>query len=235
MATVAVLLWRRLPRLHTPVGLSYPALLRSTLGMFRQEPPLRWRAAIGALAFAAFSVLWTAITFLLAGPSYGWSEAAIGMFALVGVVGVIITPIAGRLGDRGRVRQVSGIGAAVLALSWPLIGAGGDAPGWLVAGAVPFTMANQAVLNANQHVIYALRPESRNRLDSAFMTSCFLGGAAGSLLASAAWTGAGWTGVSLAGGALSAGAFALWALERVRARRGRPRRRPAVPIRESAI
>ncbi|MFC7584651.1 MFS transporter [Nonomuraea antimicrobica] len=175
VSVVAVLLWRFLPRLHTRVGLSYPALLRSTLAMFRHEPLLRWRAGIGALSFATFSVLWTAVTFLLSGPPYGWSEAAIGMFGLVGVVGAVTTPIAGRLADRGRVQQVSGVGTAVLALSWPVIGAGALSPGWLAVGVVLFNVSHQAVLNANQNVIYALRPESRNRLNSAFMTSCFLG------------------------------------------------------------
>ncbi|MEU4576561.1 MFS transporter [Nonomuraea sp. ATR24] len=219
VAVVAVLLWRFLPRLHTPIGLSYPALLRSTVALFRDEPALRLRAAMGALSFAAFSALWTAVTFLLSGPPYGWSEAGIGLFGLAGVAGVIVTPIAGRLADRGWVQRVSGIGAAVLALSWALIGRGPVSAGWLVAGVLLLTMAQQAVLNAGQHVVYALRPESRNRLNSAFMTAFFLGGAAGSALGSAAWTAAGWTGVSLLGGALSAATFAVWALERLSARR----------------
>ncbi|MEO3873444.1 MFS transporter [Nonomuraea sp. B12E4] len=222
VAVVAVLLWRFLPRLHTPVGLSYPGLLRSTLGMFRLEPLLRWRAAIGGLSFAAFSVLWTAMTFLLAGPSYGWGEAAIGMFGLVGVVGVIITPMAGRLADRGWVQKVSGASAAALALAWPLIGAGASSLGFLFAGVLLFNMAQVALMNANQNVIYALRPESRNRLNSALMTAFFLGGSAGSLLTSVAWTGAGWTGVSLLGGTLSAASFVLWVLERGRAKKRRP-------------
>jgi hypothetical protein len=186
--------------------------------MFRHEPLPRWRAGLGALSFAAFSVLWTAIAFLPAGPSYGWHAAAIGMFALVGVVGTVTTPIAGRLADRGWVQQVSGIGAAVLALSWPAIDAGEGSLGWLIAGVVLFNVAHQAVLNANQNVIYALRPESRSRLNSALMPAFFVGGAAGSLLTSVAWTGAGWTGASLLGGTLST---VLWALERVRANRSR--------------
>ncbi|MFG1708685.1 MFS transporter [Nonomuraea sp. M3C6] len=221
MAAVAGLLWRFLPRLHTPVGLSYPALLRSTLAMFRHEPQLRWRAGIGALSFAAFSVLWTSITFLLAGPSYGWSEASIGMFALVGGVGAITTPIAGRLADHGWVQRVSGIATALLALSWLAVGAGEGTLGWLIAGVALFNVAHQAVLNTNQNVIYALRSESRNRLNSALMTAFFVGGAAGSLLTSVAWTGAGWTGVSLLGGTLSTASFALWALERDRVKNGR--------------
>lgn len=68
MLLMAVLLRLRLPALRTTAGLRYPALLRSTLALFRQEPVLRWRGALGALTFAGFSVLWTALAFLMSGP-----------------------------------------------------------------------------------------------------------------------------------------------------------------------
>ncbi|MUL42998.1 MFS transporter [Streptomonospora sp. PA3] len=224
---VALLLWRRLPRLRTGVNAAYPALLASTLALFRHEPVLRWRAGIGALSMASFNVLWTAVAFLLAGPGYGWSEAAIGLFGLVGVAGALTTPFAGRLADRGLVQAVSGTGTAMLAVSWIAIGAGGGSLGWLLGGTLVLNVAQYAVLNGNQNVIYALRPEIRNRLNSAFMTAFFAGGAAGSALAAVVWASAGWTGVSVLGGTLAAGTFALWALERAAARSARSARGPA--------
>jgi predicted MFS family arabinose efflux permease len=215
MIGVAGLLWRHLPPLHTPAGLPYPALLRSTFALFRTEPLLRWRAGIAALSLASFNTLWTAVTFLLAG-TYGWSEAAIGLFGLVGVAGALSTLAAGRLADRGHVQWLTGAGTALLALSWVAIGAGGASLGWLIGGVLILNVAQQTLLNANQNVLYALRPEIRNRLNSAFMTAFFAGGAAGSALTSIVWVSAGWTGVSVLGGSLAAGTFVLWALERVR-------------------
>ncbi|MFI6739016.1 MFS transporter [Nonomuraea sp. NPDC050451] len=219
VAGVTVLLWRFLPPLHTPIGLSYPALLRSTIALFRHEPVLRWRAGIAALSLASFNVLWTAVTFLLAGPRYGWSEAAIGLLGLVGAVGTVATTVAGRLADRGYVQRVTAIGSAALAASWLLIGGGESSLWWLLAGVVVLNVAHQAVLNSNQNVIYALRPEIRNRLNSALMTAFFAGGAAGSALAAVAWVRGGWTAVSVLGGLLGCGMFVLWVLER-RARAG---------------
>ncbi|GIH97239.1 MFS transporter [Planobispora siamensis] len=221
VAGVAVLLWRFLPPLHTPSGLPYPALLRSTVALFRHEPVLRWRAGIAALSLASFSVLWTAVTFLLAGPRYGWSEAAIGTLGLVGAVGAVATTVAGRLADRGHVQWVTGIGSAALAASWLPIGAGGAGGAsiwWLLGGVVVLNVAHQAVLNSNQSVIYALRPEIRNRLNSALMTAFFAGGAAGSALAAVAWARGGWTAVSVLGGVTGCGMFVLWVLERRAAR-----------------
>ncbi|MGP4021612.1 MFS transporter [Saccharopolyspora sp. 5N708] len=214
IAAVAVLLWRFLPPLHTPIGLSYPALLRSTIALFRHEPVLRWRASLAALAFASFSVMWTALTFLLAGPQYGWSEAAIGLFGLVGAVGTVTTTVAGRLADHGYVQWVTGIGTAALTAAWLLIGAGGSSLGCLLGGVVVLNMANQAVLNSNQNVIYALRPEIRNRLNSALTTAYFAGGAAGSALGAVVWVRGGWAAVSVLGGVLACGTFVLWVLER---------------------
>ncbi|MET7465586.1 MFS transporter [Nonomuraea sp. NPDC005501] len=215
MALMAVLLRVFLPRLRTSAGLSYPALLRSTLGLLRSEPVLRWRAGIAAMALASFSVLWTALTFLLAGPAYGWTESAIGLFGLAAAAGALAASVAGRLADRGHVQKITAAGAALMLASWLPIGLGGRSLLWLVVGVVVLDLAQQAVLNSNQNVVYALRPEARNRVNSAFMTSYFAGGAAGSALTSLVWAHAGWSGVSVLGAALSAGALALWAGERL--------------------
>ncbi|GGU93399.1 MFS transporter [Actinomadura cremea] len=221
MALMAVLLRVRLPRLAgDPERLSYAGLLRSTVAMLGYEPLLRWRAGIAALSLASFSVLWTAATLLLVRAPYGWSESAIGLFGLVGVVGALTASVAGRLADRGRVQAVSGAGTVLLVASWPLLAAGERSLVWLLAGVVLLDLAHQAVLNSSQNVVYALRPEARNRINSAFMTVFFVGGAVGSALTSVVWARGGWTGVCVLGGALSAGTVVLWGLERLTA--GRP-------------
>ncbi|WP_440105422.1 MFS transporter [Streptosporangium sp. H16] len=220
MALMAVSLRVFLPRLGEDGGhLSYVGLLRSTVAMFRHEPLLRWRAGIGALSLASFSVLWTALTFLLVRSPYGWSESAVGLFGLAGVAGALTATVAGRLADRGRVQLVTGAGTVLLLASWPAIAAGAHSLLWLLAGVIVLDLAHQAVLNSSQNVLYAIRPEARNRINSAFMTSLFLGGTVGSALTSVVWVHGGWTGVCVLGATLSAGTVVLWALERVTAGR----------------
>ncbi|MEU4538317.1 MFS transporter [Streptosporangium sp. NPDC023825] len=231
MALMAVLLRTFLPRLGEDGGrLSYVGLLRSTAAMFRHEPLLRWRAGVGALSLASFSVLWTALTFLLVRSPYGWSESAVGLFGLAGVAGALTATVAGRLADRGRVQFVTGAGAVLLVASWPAIAAGAHSLLWLLVGVIVLDLAHQAVLNSSQNVLYAIRPEARNRINSAFMTSLFLGGAVGSALTSVFWAHGGWTGVCVLGATLSAGTVVLWILERVTAGRaaGGP---PESPVR----
>ncbi|MBW8487687.1 MFS transporter [Actinomadura parmotrematis] len=222
MALLAVLLRIFLPALRNEGGLRYPALLRSTLALFREQPVLRWRAGTAALSFASFTTLWTSLTFLLARPPYTWSEAGIGLFGLVGVVGSLAATVTGRFADRGLVQWTTGVGAVLMAVSWLPLGVGGHVLAWLVVGVLVLDLAQQAVLISNQNVVYALRPEVRNRLNSALLTSHFAGGAMGSALASAVWTHAGWHGVCALGAALASGALLLWTGERISARRTAP-------------
>ncbi|MFI6514031.1 MFS transporter [Spirillospora sp. NPDC050679] len=218
MAAMAALLWRFLPRMKDDVGLSYPALIRSTVMLFKEEPVLRWRAGMGALSFAGFNGVWVALAFLLAREPYGWSEAAIGLFGLVGIGGPIAASVAGRQTDRGRVQLVTAVGAVGMLASWGLLAFGAASLPLLLGGLIVLALTQQGLLIANQNVVYALRPEARNRLNSAFMTSNFAGGAAGSFLTSVAWVQAGWTGVSMLGATFAAATLVLWLLERARTR-----------------
>lgn len=222
MLIMAVLLRLKLPALRTPVGLRYPALLRSMLALFAQEPVLRRRAALGVLTFAGFSVLWTALAFLMSGPSYGWQESAIGLLGLVGAAGSLSASAAGRLADRGLVHHVTGAGAFLLLGSWGLLAAGGSGGGWslaaLLAGVIVLDLSVQAVHISNQNLVYGIRPEARNRLNSAYMTSYFAGGAAGSALTSVVWGTAGWSGVCALGASLAAATVLVWAADLLRRR-----------------
>lgn len=61
-AVLAVVLFLALPALPVPEGSrSYARLLRSVLSLIRQERFLRRRMLVGALGFASFQLLWTAL------------------------------------------------------------------------------------------------------------------------------------------------------------------------------
>jgi hypothetical protein len=56
-----------------------------------------------------------------------------------------------------------------------------------------------------------LRPEARSRITTAYMTSVFLGGVAGSAASGAAFAGGGWGAVTATGAVFSGLALLLWA------------------------
>lgn len=219
MTGAAVTLHRRLPYLAVSADLRYPALLRSTLSLLREESVLRRRALLGALSFASYSVQLTALTFLLAGAPFHWSAPAIGLFGLVGAVGVLSMTFAARLSDNGHAQQVTGGATALLLAGWLVLSAGERSPLWLAVGVVALNIGQQAVLNSSQTILFALDAGARNRINSAFATSLFLGGALGSALASVVWAAADWLGVCALGAALAAGAVAVGIWDRTRTSR----------------
>jgi predicted MFS family arabinose efflux permease len=102
--------------------------------------------------------------------------------------------------------------------SWVVFAVWGMIAG-LIVGVILLDFGEQGALVSNQNVIYALRPEARNRLNTIFMSGMFVGGAVGSAGASLAWEFAGWTAVCAFGAALVAIALGLHACGRVAEKR----------------
>lgn len=150
----AAVLWRALPDSREQTGLTYPALLRSAVALLRDEPVLRRRALLGALGFGSFSVLWTSMAFLLAGPPYHYGSGLIGMFGLVGAAGAVAAGAAGRIADAGRDRWSTVGGALLLALSWIAVAAGGTSLPALLIGIAVLDLAVQGVHITNQSIIF---------------------------------------------------------------------------------
>jgi predicted MFS family arabinose efflux permease len=214
MLAMALLLHRTLPRLPPVEHLSYRNALGSVLELIAAEPVLRQRMMLGALQMAGFTMLWTAVAFLLGGPPYHYGEALIGLFGLAGVAGALVAPVAGRLADRGRGRLALTAFLTAILASWALLAAGATSLTALIAGIVLLDLGVQGAQISNQSTIYALRPEARSRLTTAYMVSLFLGGVIGSLLAAGVYGAAGWGATCALGAVLAAAALAIWAATR---------------------
>ncbi|MGD8161703.1 MFS transporter [Pantoea sp. FN0307] len=199
MVLMALALWRGLPRYRQTVELSYPQLLGSIFRLYAQSRVIRTRAVIGCLSFANFSVLWTSMAFLLAAPPYGYSEGEIGLLGLAGAAGALAARQAGSLADQGKARLTTTLGLLIMLGSWGLTALGAHSLLALIAGIILLDQAVQGVHITNQSVIYRRMPEARNRLTAGYMTSYFIGGAAGSLISASAYHFAGWYGVCIAG------------------------------------
>ncbi len=216
MLVLAVVLYVRLPRYRQSAGLSYPKLLASVLDIARGEPVLRRRALYGVFSFGAFSVLWTTLAFLLAGPEYGYSDGIIGLFGLVGAAGALTASVVGRFTDRGWVYWLTGGASGLMLAGFVFLWFGGHSLAALLAGVVLLDVGSQGVHISNQSEIYRLRPEARNRINAFYMTSCFLGAAAGSASAAFAYDHWGWPGTCALGAFVSLASVARWATDRQR-------------------
>ncbi|KAJ7449212.1 MFS DHA1 protein [Mycena latifolia] len=80
-------------------GLTYFKILH-TMGKFAvTEPALIQGCLIFFCNSAVFSGFWVTMTFLLGGDPYNYSTLIIGLFGLVGMAGIAMSPVVGRLVD----------------------------------------------------------------------------------------------------------------------------------------
>lgn len=231
MAATTVILYKMVPDLPPEIDASYGTQLRQTFALVRTQPILRWRSLIGFCGFGAFSAFWTTIAFLLSRPPYGFDQLEIGLFALAGTAGALVSALAGKHIDARRAIRwpATGIVQAVLLASFALIRLGGAHPFWLalvllVAGTLAMDAAVQLSNLLGQSVIYELLPQARSRITAIYMTTMFIGGSIGSWAGAHAYDRWGWTGACLAAAAFPVIGLLAWlgASRHERARRDLP-------------
>lgn len=191
-----------LPRSKPSVKISYFRLIGSMIHLWREFSELRIAALTQALLFGAFTAFWTVLALRLEDPLFGLNAQVAGLFGIVGAIGILAAPFAGRIADRHGPCNVIFVGTLLTLVSWILFGIWTSVLG-LVIGCIVLDFAVQSVLVSNQHIVYTLKPEARSRLNTVFMGSMFLGGAVGSAAATLVWDVDSWTGVSLLGGMLA--------------------------------
>jgi predicted MFS family arabinose efflux permease len=191
---VALLAWK-LPIDRPSFNGSYASLMKSLLTLTREQAPLRRAALVGASLFAAFSVFWTTLAFYLEGAPYHYGSDVAGFFGLVGAVGALVAPLAGKTADTRGPDYTIGLGILLALAAYAVLGFGGQYLVGLVAGVILLDVGVQAAHISNQSLIFSLVPEARSRLNTVYMTAYFIGGSVGSLTGGLAWTHGGWPGV----------------------------------------
>ena len=213
MIVQSVVLWRLLPQSRGKTRLSYQALIGSVFLLFREEPLLRRRVVYGTFGFAAFSVFWTSLAFLLARQPYGYSDTVIGLFGLIGAAGALSASFAGYIHDHGGTRLGTGMLLALVVLSFVIMGVYSTRLVAIIIGIMLLDIGQQGVHILNQSVIYTLDQEARSRITTAYMTCFFLGGVVGSASSGYVYQFVGWPGVAWLGGIFGGIAFLYWTTE----------------------
>jgi predicted MFS family arabinose efflux permease len=198
----------RLPRSPSGSDLSYGRLLASIVALWRTHAALRRAAVTQALLFGAFTVFWTILAFLLQGPQFGLGADIAGLYGILGLVGILAAPIAGRYVDARGPTMVVIVAAVLVLISWVVFGLWVSLAG-LAIGVILLDFGVQSALVANQHIAFALSVEARSRANTVLVGSMFLGGAISSAGATLAWSAGGWTLVAMFGGLLALLATAL--------------------------
>jgi predicted MFS family arabinose efflux permease len=203
MVIIGLLIFLFLPKVEADYDGHYGQLMASIVQIVKEEPRLRFAAIRGALCFACFSIFWVSLPFLLQQNFHMGSDVA-GSFGLLGAAGALAAGFMGRLSDKMDPFKLSFFTLLLILLSFVLMFFSGHFITGLIIGVIVMDAGVQATHISNQAIIFALNPEARNRINTVYMVTYFIGGATGTLLTSIIWKQYNWEGVCLASIALSA-------------------------------
>ncbi len=195
MALLAIILHYKLP-LHIPnyTG-NYKSLIKSLWHYTKTEPALRLAAIRGGLSFAGLSAFWTTLVFLMK-DYYGYGSTVTGLFGFLGMIGALGSSFAGKLNDKYSKNKLI-IGSIILmGASWLLMFFSSY---WLIGiiiGVILVDLGQQTLHITNQNIIFNKNPEARNRVNTVYMVTFFLGGSLGTVLGVTAYVHFGWPGVA---------------------------------------
>lgn len=199
MIILAISLSRLLPLCPPTSSMKYKELFKSMASLTKSLPVLREASLNGALMFAAFSAFWTSLVFLLESSHYSLGADAAGLFGLVGVTGALAAPIVGRMADKRNPKFTVGLGMIAVILAYLCFLVYGFKLWGLIVGVILLDLGVQSCQISNQARVHALNDGARNRINTVYMVSYFIGGALGSYLGSYSYAHFEWYGVCTLG------------------------------------
>lgn len=218
MAVLATVLALVLPERQPASAPTYRSVIGSMAKLYMETPLLRRRALYHAGLFAAFSLFWTTVPLLLAGPEFHLTQAGIAWFALAGVAGAIAAPIAGRLADRGWSHALTGFAMTAVAVSFLVTHVATPEItlrlAIMVLSAIMLDFGVSMNFVVGQRAIFTLAPEYRGRLNGLYIATFFMGGAVGSAIGVWSFAYGGWFLTSWIGFLLPAFALLYYTTER---------------------
>ena len=162
--------------------------------MLFKHPILVQVCLVGFCTSTTFTSYWTTLTFLLAGEPYNFSPLYIGLFALIGIIAMFFGPPYSRLViDRfvplfsviiGELICITGISIGTYTGTFTIAGP--------IIQAFMIDIGLQTSQIANRTAIYAIEPKARNRVNTAYMVSVFIGQIVGTSVGNTLYAQGGW-------------------------------------------
>ena len=177
----------RFPKSQPTFKGHYGHLMKSVAHYAMTQPLLRQAAVTNALSFAVVSAFWVTMVLFLSAAPFGFKSFEIGLFGLAGAAGALAAPLIGKISDGRDPGNNIIIGLVCELLSFIGFYFTGSGIFLLLAGIIILDVGHQSVQVTNQTIIYSILPEARNRFNTVFMTSTFIGGATGSAFGLFLW------------------------------------------------
>lgn len=174
----------------------YSALLRSLWPIMKSLPEVSLGGVIQALSFGLFLAIWLAIGLHL--PRSGYGVDIVGYLAIVAIINLASSPLAGRIADHIGAEKAR-IYYAVIQLFGTCLLPFADGRLWLLVIAVILNSIGGAAIDiCNRTIMFNRAPDIRTRLMTIYIVIMFIGGGISSWLGTVIYERGGWQAISVA-------------------------------------
>ncbi|KAG5637108.1 hypothetical protein H0H81_005746 [Sphagnurus paluster] len=174
-------------------GLTYWDILLSMARFTVTEPLLIQACLVSIASSACFTNFWVTLTFLLDGPPYHYSTLVIGLFGLVGMVGVATGPLIARSTGNLMPWYSSLISVVLMTcIQAVMVAAGGINVAAVVITAFALDVFRQMLQVSLSSAIFRISADARARLNAVLVLSLFIGQVLGTAVGAEVFIQYGW-------------------------------------------
>ncbi|MGB7401573.1 MAG: MFS transporter [Arcobacter sp.] len=195
-ATIFFIL-KTLPNMEPHFENSYFSLLKSSIYQLKRFSLLRRNTLLIATTFGIFCSFWTTLTFKLSEAPFNYDSDVIGLFGVLAVAGAMLAPYIGRLSDKINANGIKLISVLMIILSVLLIKVFDTNLYAFIVATLLLDIGVQAIQINNLSQIYGLDEKAHSRINTAYMSSMFVGGSIGTFIGVLCWEKGGWDLVTL--------------------------------------
>ena len=201
MVICVIIIMRVLPDMPCNFKGRYSDLMKSLFSLVMEYPQLRISSLRAGIAFGSFLALWTSLAFKMEQAPFFAGNNIVGLLGLCGIAGALTASYIGNYVQVLGVKRLNYIGCGLIFSAWFSLYSGQNSYVGIIIGIFIIDIGMQCIQLSNQTTIFSLSPKAANRINTIFMTTYFIGGSIGTLLAGIFWHWFGWqggTGITLA-------------------------------------
>ena len=195
MVICVIIIMRVLPDIPCNFKGRYSDLMKSLFSLVMEYPQLRISSLRAGIAFGSFLALWTSLAFKMEQAPFFAGNNIVGLLGLCGIAGALTASYIGNYVQVLGVKRLNYIGCGLIFAAWFSLYSGQNSYVGIIIGIFIIDIGMQCIQLSNQTTIFSLNPKAANRINTIFMTTYFIGGSIGTLLAGTFWHWFGWQGV----------------------------------------
>lgn len=195
MVICVIIIMRVLPDIPCNFKGRYSDLMKSLFSLVMEYPQLRISSLRAGIAFGSFLALWTSLAFKMEQAPFFAGNNIVGLLGLCGIAGALTASYIGNYVQVLGVKRLNYIGCGLIFAAWFSLYSGQNSYVGIIIGIFIIDIGMQCIQLSNQTTIFSLNPKAANRINTIFMTTYFIGGSIGTLLAGIFWHWFGWQGV----------------------------------------